>query len=132
MEDNGMVTVFCVYDTDLNTEVYLLDDWRESEDGNVSNWVQNLTSKGVGDGKGNCLPMFNFDCNNLAWSVKAVLASIMIDIWENTKEDLGYNYYGPDFFCTIIQNQHQVNSYAVHAFVQYLKYEAHGLNRTRR
>ena len=39
MEDNGMDAVFRVYNSDLKTEVYLLDYWGEAEDGKVSNWV---------------------------------------------------------------------------------------------
>ena len=35
MEDNRMETVFCVYVPHLKTEVYLLDDWVESEYGKV-------------------------------------------------------------------------------------------------
>ena len=60
-EDTGMDTVFCVYDTDLKTEVYLLDEWGASEDRKASKWVQTLTTMGVGAGKLNCLSIYNFD-----------------------------------------------------------------------
>ena len=51
MEENGMDTVLFVYDIDLKTKIYLLDDW------GVSNWFQILTTTGVGDGKINYLPI---------------------------------------------------------------------------
>ena len=41
MEKNEMDTVFCVYIPDLNTEVYLLDDWGEAKDGKVYKWGPN-------------------------------------------------------------------------------------------
>ena len=57
MEDNGMDTVFCVYNPDLKSEVYLLDDWGAAKYGKFSKQVQTLTNKEVGGGTGKCLPV---------------------------------------------------------------------------
>ena len=57
MEDNRMDTVFCVYNTDLKYEVYLLDDRGAAEYGKVSKWVQNFTTTRVGEGTGIFLPV---------------------------------------------------------------------------
>ena len=121
MEDNGMYTVFLVYDPDIKTEIYLLDDWGADEDGKVSEWVQTLTTRGVGYGKGNYLPICNFDCDNIAWIRKSVLVSITLELWETIKKDPGYDASGPEFFCSIIQNQQRVNSSAICALIQALK-----------
>ena len=68
MKDNEMETIFCVYDPDIKTKFYLLYDWRAAEDRKVLKWFQTLTPMGFENGKVNCLPICNFDCNNLAWN----------------------------------------------------------------
>ena len=78
MEDNRMETVFRVYDPDLKYEFYLLDDWRTARYGKLSKWFHNLSTMGVLDGTGNYLPVFNFDCDNLDWIRKDMLASITL------------------------------------------------------
>ena len=60
-ENNGMETIFRIYDPYLKTGVYLLDDWGAAKDGKVSKWVQTLTTTGVRYVQVNCLPIFNFD-----------------------------------------------------------------------
>ena len=80
MEDNGMDTIFRVYNPYLKTEVYLLDDWGSEKYGKISKWVQTLTITGIGDRKGNCLPVCNFNYNNIAWIRKAVLTSIILEL----------------------------------------------------
>ena len=77
-----MDTVFRVYNPDLKTEFYLLYDRGAAEDGKVSKLFQTFTTTGVGNGKLNCLPICNFDCDNINWGWKAMLTSITIDLWE--------------------------------------------------
>ena len=60
-ENNGMETIFRIYDPYLKTGVYLLDEWDAAKDGKVSKWVQTLTTTGVRYVQVNCLPIFNFD-----------------------------------------------------------------------
>ena len=60
-ENNGMETIFRIYDPYLKTGVYFLDDWGAAKDGKVSKWVQTLTTTGVRYVQVNCLPIFNFD-----------------------------------------------------------------------
>ena len=103
MEDNGMETAFRVYNPDLKTEVYLLDNWGSAEDGKVSKWVQTLTTMGFGYVKGNCLPVGNFNFNNPPGNGKAALVSITLEIWYTIKKYLGYDAYGPKVFCVIIK-----------------------------
>ena len=116
-----MENVFRVYDPDLKYEVYLLDDWGAAEDGKVSKWVQTLTTTGVGYRTGNFLPVYKSNCDNIAWSRKAVLASIRIELWETNEKDLGYDASGPEVFFAIIQKQKQVNSSAICVLVQTLQ-----------
>ena len=48
LEDNGMDTVFRVYDPYLKTEVYPLDEWVAAKYRNISKWVQPLQLQGMG------------------------------------------------------------------------------------
>ena len=116
-----MDTVFCFYNEDPNTKVYLLDEWRVDKYGKVSKWVQTVTTTGVGGRKINFLPICNFAHNNISWVGKSVLTSITIEIWENIKKDLRYDASVSEVFCTIIQKQQQVNSSAVCALDQSLQ-----------
>ena len=118
MEDNGINNVFCVYDPDLKTEVYLLGDSGTAEDGKIFMWVQNITITGVGYRTRYCLPICNFYFDNITWRRKALLESITLEIWDTIKKDLGYNATGPKVFCAIIQKQQLVNSSDVCTLVQ--------------
>ena len=80
MEDNLMDTIFRVYNPYPKTKVYHLDYLGKFKDKKVSKWFQTLKNMGVGDGKEKFLPICNFDCDNLTWSGKSVLACIMLDI----------------------------------------------------
>ena len=101
MEDNGMDTVFSVYDPYLKTKFYLLYDWEVAEYRKVSKWSQTLTITGVGYRKGDCLPICNFGCDNLSWSEKCVLASITINPWGTNEKYLDYDASGLKFSCAI-------------------------------
>ena len=57
VEENRMDAVFRVYNTDLKSGIYLLDELEAAENGKVSMWVQTLTTTGAGRGTGNCLPI---------------------------------------------------------------------------
>ena len=50
------------------------------------------------------LPVYNFDCDNLAWSGNYVLMSIIIDLRETIKKNLWYDASCPEVFWAIIQN----------------------------
>ena len=121
MEDNGMYTNFRVYDQYLKTEFYLLYDWVSAKYGKVSKWVQTLTTTGVGNGNVKFLPICNLDCDNLAWSGKAVIAAIVLDICENIIKYLFYDASGPEVFCVIIQKNQHVNYFDVRAIFQALQ-----------
>ena len=75
-----MYAVSQVYNTDINTKFYLIYDWEGAEYGKVSKWFQTLTTTVAGDRKVNCLPMYNFDCNNLVWSGNSVVTSITLEL----------------------------------------------------
>ena len=75
----------------------------------------------VSDGTGICLHVCNFDCNNLAWIGKAVLASIILDLCETVEKYLRYDASVPEVFCAIIQKQQHVNSSVVFMLVQALQ-----------
>ena len=81
MEINGMDTVFRVYNPNLITKVYLLDEWGSVKDNKIFKWVQNLSSMEVGDRKESFLTICSFNCNNIAWSGKSVLTSIILNLW---------------------------------------------------
>ena len=67
------------------------------------------------------LPICTFNCNNLYWNRKALLVSIVLQLWETINKYLGYNASGTDILCAITQKHQQVNSFIVHVLVQALQ-----------
>ena len=116
-----MEILFRVYNIYFKTKVYLLDDCGEAEYGNISKWVKTLTTTGVGYGSVTFIPVCNFECDNIILSVKAVITSITIEMWDTIEKYLGYDASGSEVFFSIIQKQQQVNCSAVCALVQALE-----------
>ena len=95
-------------DSAPKTAVYILHNWDTAEDGKFFKWVQTLTTTGVGDVERNCLPICNFDCDNVTWSGKSVLTSINLDLWETIGAKLGNNATRTEVFCSIAYNWQQL------------------------
>ena len=55
LEETGQDTIFCIYNTDNNTEDYILSTWDKCKKELVDDWVTKLT-EWVGD-----LPLCQFD-----------------------------------------------------------------------
>ena len=66
--------------------------------GNDPSRFKPLQIRRLGGGTGNCLPVCNFECDNLTWIRNTVLVSIMLKIWETIEKKLKYYASGPKVF----------------------------------
>jgi len=126
LEHHGMDSVFRVYDAATDTEIYLLVDWGKATEATIQTWLHEVTIAGV---LGNAdatdrHPVCTFDQDNLLWSGKAILNSVMTEFWETIEKDLGYDTSGPEAFACIIQKLQVVNASAVRALVDELKQQS--------
>ena len=101
MYDNGMDTVFHVYNPDLNSKVYIIDDWGLAEDGKVSKWFQTLRTTGGCQWKSKFSPDMQLQLQQ-SWSGKSALASIMLEMLDTIEKELGYDASCAEVFCISI------------------------------
>lgn len=121
MEEHGMDTVFRIYDSDNNTEVYLLQDWGSADPIKAATWEESLM---VGIGT---LPPCEYDIDNLKWSGKAIMNSISLDLWETIEKDYGVGSNGPVTYAAVISKIQQVSASSIRTLVDKLK-KLHLLN----
>ncbi len=115
MEEHGMDTVFCIYDSAKDSEVYLLQDWGSSDPLKVSTWEATIIA-GIGTA-----PPCEYDIDNLKWSGKAIMNSISLDLWETIEKDVGVGSNGPVTYAAVISKIQQVSASSVRALVDNLK-----------
>ena len=115
MEEHGMDTVFRIYDSAKDSEVYLLQDWGSSDPLKVSTWEATIIG-GIGTA-----PPCEYDIDNLKWSGKAIMNSISLDLWETIEKDVGVGSNGPVTYAAVISKIQQVSASSVRALVDNLK-----------
>ncbi len=115
MEERGMDTVFRIFDTSSNSEIYLLQDWGSADPISVAAWETSLLS-GIDN-----LPVCDYDVDNLKWSGKAIMNSISLDLWETIEKDVGVGSNGPLTYAAVISKIQQVSASAVRSLVTQLK-----------
>jgi hypothetical protein len=115
METHGLDTVFCMYDSVKDSEVYLLVDWGSADSIQVVIWESQLLS-GVGG-----LPPCKYDMDNLKWSGKAIMNSISLDLWETIEKEVGVGASGPMTYAAVICKIQHVTSSAICSLVEKLR-----------
>jgi hypothetical protein len=88
--------VFHIYNSDTDSELYLLKDWGTASPEKVAEWEGTLTS-GVGES-----PPCDYDIDNLKWSGKAIMISSTLDLWETSEKDIGIGANGPATYAAVI------------------------------
>lgn len=104
--------VFYIYNRQTDTETYLLTDWGSTSPGKIEAWVSTLRV-GVPKTDGTVSPPCNYDLDNLKWSGKAILNSVLLPLWEMVKKDLGVDASGPEAIAVVVYKLQQVSSAAV-------------------
>ena len=115
MEEHGLDTVFRIFDSEADSEVYILQDWGKADPSIVTAWESTLET-----GVGKCSAC-DYDFDNLKWSGKAIMNSIALDLWETIEKDVGTGANGPRTFAAIIAKIQQVSSSSVRTMVDNLK-----------
>jgi hypothetical protein len=115
METHGLDTVFRIYDSATDSEVYLLQDWGSSDTFKVATWEQTLLA-GIAN-----LPVCEYDVDNLKWSGRAIMNSISLDLWETIEKDVGVGANGPVTYAAVISKIQQVSASSVRSLVDKLK-----------
>ena len=110
-----MDTMFRIFDTSSNSEIYLLQDWGSADPISVAAWETSPLS-GIDN-----LPVCDYDVDNLKWSGKAVMNSILLDLWETIEKDVGVGSKGPFTYASVISKIQQVSASAVRSLVTQLK-----------
>jgi hypothetical protein len=95
MKERGLDTIFYVYDGQTDTETYLLTNWGSASPARIEAWVATLRA-GIPKSDGTILPPCDYDLDNLKWSGKAILNSVLLRLWETVKKDLGVDASGPE------------------------------------
>jgi hypothetical protein len=120
MEERGLDTIFYVYNGQTDTETYLLTNWGSASPAKIEAWVATLCA-GVPKSDGTTFPPCDYDLDNLKWSGKAILNSVLLPLWETVEKDLGVDASGPEAFAVVVYKLQQVSSAAVCALVDELK-----------
>ena len=76
---------------------------------------------GVPDKNGIVQPVCLYNQDNLTWSGKLIVNSLLVKLQNKLEKDMAYDISGPMAFTTIIEHQQQLNDSAVRVLVDKLK-----------
>jgi Zinc knuckle len=120
MGDNGMDTVFRVYDGVSDTEVNCLTSWGTHTQEQMNDWVTQLKT-GIVLPNGAVALVCQYDLDNLRWSGRAVMASLKSEFWELLRAVVPMDASGPVLFLAVIYHLQQTSAAAVRLLLKELQ-----------
>ena len=101
LEERGLDTIFRIFDTVRNTEVYLLKEWGSAKPDQVATW-KNLVLTRIGG-----TPICDYDVDKLKCSRKYIVNNIYLDLWELINKYLVIKSNGTATYTAIISKIQQ-------------------------